>query len=85
VWVTGVPDRVIGKCFGTPLGRKRDRDLYSKILGISAPWRVAQIEPLAMDMWRPQMNAAATWLPKARVCYDRFHETGAWLVISAKR
>ncbi len=38
-----------------------------------------------MDMWRPQMNAAATWLPKARVCYDRFHETGAWLVISAKR
>jgi len=42
VWVTGVPDRVIGKCFGTPLGRKRDRDLYGKILGISAPWRVAE-------------------------------------------
>jgi transposase len=26
-----------------------------------------------MDMWRPYMDAAAKWLPNARVCFDRFH------------
>lgn len=31
------------------------------------------IEVVAMDMWRPYMDAAAKWLPNARVCFDRFH------------
>ncbi len=31
------------------------------------------VEVVAMDMWRPYMDAAAKWLPNARVCFDRFH------------
>ncbi len=27
----------------------------------------------AMDMWRPCMDAAARWLPSARVCFGRVH------------
>jgi transposase len=26
-----------------------------------------------MDMWKPYMDAAAKWLPGAKVCFDRFH------------
>ena len=33
----------------------------------------AAVETVAMDMWRPYMDAAAKWLPNARVCFDRFH------------
>jgi transposase len=33
----------------------------------------ASVEVAAMDMWRPYMDAAARWLPNARVCFDRFH------------
>ena len=33
----------------------------------------ASVEVVAMDMWRPYMDAAARWLPSARVCFDRFH------------
>ncbi len=28
---------------------------------------------VAMDMWRPYMDAAAHWLPNTRVCFDRLH------------
>ncbi len=31
------------------------------------------VEVVAMDMWRPYIDAAAKWLPNARVCVDRFH------------
>jgi transposase len=31
------------------------------------------VEVVAMDMWRPYMDAAARWLPNAAVCFDRFH------------
>ncbi len=33
----------------------------------------AAVKVVAMDMWRPYMEAAAKWLPNARVCFDRFH------------
>jgi transposase len=33
----------------------------------------ASVEVVAMDMWKPYMDAAAKWLPRARVCFDRFH------------
>jgi transposase len=33
----------------------------------------ASVEVAAMDMWRPYMDAAARWLPNARVCFDRVH------------
>ena len=33
----------------------------------------ASVEVAAMDMWKPYMDAAAKWLPNARVCFDRFH------------
>jgi transposase len=32
-----------------------------------------RVEVVAMDMWRPYMDAAARWLPNAAVCFDRFH------------
>jgi transposase len=38
----------------------------------------AAVEAVAMDMWRAYTTAAAEWLPNARVCFDRFHETGSW-------
>lgn len=31
------------------------------------------VEVVAMDMWKPYMDAAEKWLPNARVCFDRFH------------
>jgi len=31
------------------------------------------VEVVAMDMWKPCMDAAAKWLPSAKVCFDRFH------------
>jgi transposase len=31
------------------------------------------VEVVAMDMWKPYMDAAENWLPHARVCFDRFH------------
>jgi transposase len=31
------------------------------------------VEVVAMDMWRPYIDAAAKWYPNARVCLDRFH------------
>jgi transposase len=31
------------------------------------------VEVVAMDMWKPYMDAAAKWLPCAKVCFDRFH------------
>jgi transposase len=31
------------------------------------------VHMVAMDMWRPYMDAAARWLPNAAVCFDRFH------------
>lgn len=33
----------------------------------------AAVKVVAMDMWRPYMEAAAKWLPNAWVCFDRFH------------
>lgn len=36
-------------------------------------WLKEAVEAVAMDMWRPYMDAAARWLPNARVCFDRFH------------
>jgi transposase len=33
----------------------------------------AAVKVVAMDMWRPYMEAAAKWLPSAWVCFDRFH------------
>jgi transposase len=35
--------------------------------------RRESVEVVAMDMWRPYMDAAARWLPNAAVCFDRFH------------
>lgn len=35
--------------------------------------RRESVEVVAMDMWRPYMDAAARWLPNAKVCFDRFH------------
>ncbi len=26
-----------------------------------------------MHVWKPYMDAAAKWLPGAKVCFDRFH------------
>jgi len=31
------------------------------------------VEVVAMDMWKPYMDAAEKWLPSAKVCFDRFH------------
>ena len=31
------------------------------------------VEIVAMDMWRPYMDATARWLPNAAVRFDRFH------------
>ena len=31
------------------------------------------VEVVAMDMWRPYLNATEKWLPSAKVCFDRFH------------
>jgi transposase len=40
----------------------------------SLPARLREgVEVVAMDMWRPYMDAAVKWLPNARVCFDRFH------------
>jgi transposase len=33
----------------------------------------ASVGVVAMDMWKPYMDAAVKWLPNARVCFDRFH------------
>jgi transposase len=35
--------------------------------------RRESVEVVAMDMWRPYMDAAARWLPNAALCFDRFH------------
>ena len=52
-------------------GRTRDAvDVH--FAAIPAESREA-VEVVAMDMWRPDMDAAAKWLPNARVCFDRFH------------
>lgn len=32
-----------------------------------------RVEVVAMDMWRPYMDAAARWLPNTAVCFDCFH------------
>jgi transposase len=78
--VTGLDDsRVLAVLDG------RDREAVDGYFSAIPASRRAQVEALAMDMWRASMNAAATSLPKAKVCCDRFHETDAWLVISAKR
>ena len=63
----------------------RDREAVDGYFSAIPASRRAQVEAVAMDMWRASMNAAATWLPKVKVCSGRFHETGTWLVISAKR
>ena len=51
----------------------RDREAVDGYFSAIPASRRAQVEAVAMDMWRAYMNAAATWLPKAKVCYDRFH------------
>jgi len=51
----------------------RDRDAVDAYFSAIPASRRDLVEAVAMDMWRAYMNAAATWLPKAKVCYDRFH------------
>ena len=32
-----------------------------------------RVEVVAMDMWRPHVDATARWLPNTAMCFDRFH------------
>ena len=57
-------------------GRSRE-SVDAHLSGIPESSR-ATVEAVAMDMWRAYTTAAAEWLPNARVCFDRFHETGSW-------
>ncbi len=52
-------------------GRTRDA-VDAHFEAIRAESRAA-VEVVAMDIWRPYMEAVAKWLPNARVCFDRFH------------
>jgi transposase len=52
-------------------GRTKDA-VDAHFAAIPAESREA-VEVVAMDMWRRYMDAAAKWLPNARVCFDRFH------------
>lgn len=49
-----------------------DESVDASFSGIPERSRV-RVEAVAMDMWRESMTAAAEWLRKARVCFDRFH------------
>ena len=52
-------------------GRTR-KSVDAHYAGIPASVRESD-ELLAIDMRHPYMDAAAKWLPGARVCFDRFH------------
>jgi transposase len=51
----------------------RTKDVVDAHLSAIPAASRAAVEVVAMDMWRPYMDAAAKWLPNARVCFDRFH------------
>jgi hypothetical protein len=52
-------------------GRTRDSvDAHFSALPAS---QRESVEVVAMDMWNPHMDAAAKWLPCAKMCFDRFH------------
>ena len=82
-YVTVVTDLDASRVVAVLDGRTRESvDAYFS--AIPEPSR-ASVEAVAMDMWRAYMTAAAVWLPNARVWFDRFHETGAWRGIWARR
>ena len=82
-YVTVVTDLDASRVVAVLDGRTRESvDAYFS--GIPESSR-ATVEVVAMDMWRADVTAAETWLPNARVCFDRFHETGAWRGIWARR
>ena len=70
-YVTVVTDLDGRRVLSVVDGRTRDA-VDAHFAAIPAESRAA-IEVVAMDMWRPYMDAAAKWLPDARVCFDRFH------------
>ena len=70
-YVTVVTDLDGKRVLSVVDGRTRDA-VDAHFSAIPAESRAA-VEVVAMDMWRPYMDAAAKWLPNARVCFDRFH------------
>jgi transposase len=51
----------------------RTRDLVDAHFSALPERQRESVEVVAMDMWKPYMDAAAKWLPCAKVCFNRFH------------
>jgi transposase len=70
-YVTVVTDLDGKRVLSVVDGRTKDA-VDAHFAAIPAESREA-VEVVAMDMWRPYIDAAAKWLPNASVCFDRFH------------
>ena len=51
----------------------RDRAACDELFETLTEEQLKDVEAIAMDMWRPYINAATQYLPNADIVHDRFH------------
>jgi transposase len=71
---------VVNLCTGQVVyvGKDRKQATLDRFLARIGPHRRHRIKAVAMDLWRPYAAAVGSFLPNAKIVYDKFHLLAAF-------